>query len=103
MILRIVFLSLVALALALVFHKPLKAEPMVVAESEGLRITIYTEDCAFTDTVTNLPKRATWVEGGKTIEGCAGPFGQFGFVAFYFADKSVALVPMKMFQRVTNS
>lgn len=80
-----------------------KAEPVAAADAGGVRIVVYTEDCTFTGTVTNLPKRATWTENGKTLEGCVGAFPEIGIALFYFSDKTVVPVPMQMFQRVIGS
>lgn len=77
-------------------------EPMAVAKEGGIRIVVYTEDCSLKE-VKNLPKRATWTENGKTIEGCVGLFGQIGLAMFYFADKTVVPVPMQLFEKVTSS
>jgi hypothetical protein len=77
------------------------AEPMVKANVQGIEITVYTEDCALKNVVSNLPKRATWVEKGKTFEGCAGAT-QFGVLIFYFNDKTVAVVPVEHFAKVTG-
>lgn len=63
-------------------------------------VTIYTEPCTLKE-VQNLPQRATWVEGGKTIEGCAG-MHPAGAVMFYFADKTVVVHPMSAFVSVTG-
>ena len=79
------------------------ADPVAAFEQEGVRIVVYSESCALTETVTNLPNRATWTENGKTIEGCAQAFPQSGIAAFYFTDKSIAIVPLQMFQRVLGS
>lgn len=79
-----------------------KAEPVVSAEGGGIRVTVYTEDCAFTGVVANLPKRATWTENGKTVEGCAGAFPG-GVVLLYFSDKTVVAIPAAMFQRVQET
>ncbi len=77
------------------------SQPMVKANVQGIEITVYSEDCALKDVVANLPKRATWVEKGKTFEGCAGAT-PFGVLLFYFKeDRSVAAVPVEHFAQVT--
>jgi hypothetical protein len=38
---------------------------------------------------------------GKTLEGCAGAT-QFGVLIFYFDDKTVAVVPVEHFAKVTS-
>jgi hypothetical protein len=85
----------------LLFSWPAFAEPMVKANVQGIEITVYTEDCALKNVVSNLPKRATWVEKGKTFEGCAGAT-QFGVLIFYFNDKTVAVVPVEHFAKVVG-
>jgi hypothetical protein len=102
MILRIVVLSLIALAIAMAIYKPVHAEPMAAAEAGGVRLVIHTEDCKLKE-ITNLAKRATWTQDGKTQEGCAGLFQEVGMVIFYFTDKTAFPVPVQMFTRVTNS
>lgn len=82
------------------------AEPMAKASVNNgqVVITIYTEDCTLKNVVTNLPKRATWVEGGKTYEGCAGVQPDAGVAMFYFSgDKTVAVVPLQIFARVIGA
>lgn len=96
------FWVLLGIALLAVISRQVKAEPIVAAESEGIRVVIYSDDCQMSDVVSNLPKRATWTDHGKEIEGCAGAFPG-GIVLLYFADKTVVAVPMAMFQRVTEA
>jgi hypothetical protein len=89
-------------AFALLWAAKVFAEPMAAVEQEGIRVVVYTEDCQLPE-VKNLPKRATWTEKGKTIEGCAGLMPQMGMVLFYFADKTVFPMPAQMFQPVSNT
>lgn len=77
-----------------------QADPMARTESGGVVVTIYTEPCKL-DAVTNLPQRATWVENGKTTEGCAG-IHPAGAVMFYFSDKTVVIHPTRAFVPVTG-
>lgn len=79
------------------------AEPMAKLEQDGVAITVYTEDCQLKDAVGNLPKRATWVEGGKTYEGCVGYQPQLRVFMFYFEDKTVAAAPVAIFTKVTGA
>lgn len=95
-------IAIFALGMALKSSRAV-AEPMVAADEGPVRVVIYTEDCALTSVVKNLPKRATWTENGKTFEGCAAVIQQAGLVIFYFDDKTVALMPAQMFQRVSNT
>lgn len=100
---RIALLLAVALCVVLaVYPRKARSEPMAAVEQGGVRIVVHTEKCVFKE-VSNLTNRATWEEGGKVIEGCAGVFSQIGLVLFYFADKSVVAVPMQLFSRVSNS
>jgi hypothetical protein len=79
------------------------ADPVLAAEQNGVRIVIHSENCKYKGVVSNLPKRATWTEKGKTFEGCAGVVPQLGMTMFYFsADKTIAVVPMEMFAPVTG-
>lgn len=86
-----------ALIAALLFVSSLAhADPMAYATKDGITITLHTEACAL-DSVVNLSNRATWDEGGKRVEGCVGIFGPV--FAFYFADKTVAIASVELFQR----
>lgn len=98
------FLIVVMLILALWAGKVF-AEPMAVATvgNGEIVITVYTEDCQLTDIVSNLPKRATWLQKGKTFEGCVGVQPEAGVAFFYFKeDRTVAVVPLQVFSRVTG-
>lgn len=97
-----VILSTVILAL---WAGKVYAEPMAVANVNGGQVVImvYTDDCNLKDTVINLPKRATWTEGGKTFEGCVGVQPEAGVAMFYFDDKTVAIVPLQIFARATGA
>jgi hypothetical protein len=74
------------------------AAPVAQANGPGGEvITITDEPCKLTD-IVDMPHRATWTEKGKTFEGCAAPHPA-GVVVLYFKDdKSIALVPIRMFQ-----
>lgn len=87
--------------LLLAFLGSAHAEPMFRAEGDNTVITLHSEACAL-EAVANLPRRATWLEGGKTIEGCWQNH-PFGLVILYFADKTVVLVPTQAFTQVTGS
>ena len=81
------------------------AEPIAQATvNEGaVVVTVFSEDCNLKATVANLPKRATWVEKGKTFEGCVGVEPAAGVAIFYVAtDKSVTAIPLVAFARVTG-
>lgn len=75
---------------------PALAEPVAYATRDGVTVTLHSEACAVKG-IKNLPNRATWDEGGKRTEGCAGMFGPV--VGLYFADQSMAVVSVELFQR----
>lgn len=65
---------LLGVVLAMAFWSSgVRADPIATASAENNAvITLYNEPCDIKDQVTNLPMRATWVEGGKTFKGCFG-------------------------------
>ena len=82
------------------------AEPIAQATVANgqIVITVYSEDCQLKDVVSNLPKRATWVQQGRTFEGCVGVQPSLGVAMFYFReDHSVAAVPVSEFVRVIGA
>lgn len=100
----IVWGVLIGLVLAGTFYASrLYAEPRFTAQGEGVVITLYDEPCDLEDQITNLPYKATWVENGKTFKGCFVPRPDAGFVIAYFDDKTVALIPFKVLQKVGNA
>lgn len=79
-----------------------QAEPIYVASQGGIKITLYNDKCELSE-VSNLPLKATWEEGGKLYQGCFALNPQMGVVAAYFReDRSVAVIPSNVFQRVTG-
>lgn len=93
------------LALALLLLVPLAAEPKAVytASEQNVALTLFTEDCAFKETVA-MPLKATWTENGVTVEGCWIPRPDLKIVLFYFpADKSVFAVGMDRFKRMVDA
>lgn len=78
------------------------AEPILRGESNGVVITIYDEKCTHPE-VTNLPYRATWAQDGKVFDGCVGAFTGFGVAAFWFDDKTVSVVPLQLFKKLTSA
>jgi len=78
------------------------AEPIAAANAGGVTITVYKEKCTHVDSITNLPNRATWKEDGKVYDGCVGVIPQLGVAMFWFSDKTIAVVPLDMFQAVTG-
>lgn len=76
------------------------ADPRYQASVQGVVITLHSEKCAIAE-VSNLPYRATWMENGKTYEGCFGVVWPLEMVMFYFlGDRTVAVVPTAMFRAV---
>jgi hypothetical protein len=90
----------IALLVALLFSWPsiANADPLYVAEVNGIKITLYSEPCELKE-VTNLKLKATWVEKGKVSQGCWAAT-QFGVVVAYFDDKTVATIPVQAFEKV---
>ena len=78
------------------------ADALYQADDQGIRITLYDEPCKL-DAVKNLKFRAVWTEKGRDIEGCVGLRPDAGVVVAYFADKTVALIPMEIFRSVTGT
>ena len=80
-----------------------KAEPMFRADAGDAVITVHSGPCTVA-AVGNLPRKATWREKGKTYNGCAGQHPMFPILIFYFeGDKSVVVVPIELFQKVTGA
>ena len=96
---------LLALAAAVFLFLPagVKAEPQYRATVQGIVITLHSEECALKGQVSNLPRRATWLENGKTYEGCFGYIEPLQVLMFYFVDdKTVAGIPAGAFTKVTG-
>ncbi len=93
------WLAWAAILLFLVFGvmRCAQAAPILQASGEGLTIVLYDEDCAMKDKVINLPKRATWTENGKTIDGCWG-MSPLRVVILYFADLTAVALPPNIFR-----
>ena len=74
--------------------------------NSGVVVTIYDEPCKFTNVVSNMPYRATWVENGAKSEGCvmAHPIamGRAQVFAFWFDDKTVFVELMQVFTPVKS-
>ena len=97
---RIIAATLLGICLVVVIGKAY-AEPILKAEANGVVITIYNEPCTHSE-VANLPYRATWSQDGKVFDGCVGAFKSFGVAAFYFDDKTVAVVPLELFHKLVS-
>ena len=99
------FVSWLALLLALVIGGAVvvaHAEPVAEARSETTRIVLHSDKCALKE-VANLPRRATWEEGGKVYEGCWGGRPDSGMVLAYFSDRTVVAIPLQVFQALRSS
>lgn len=99
---RRVGIVLVLAIIAFLILLPLKAhaEPLFQTSDDSVTITLHSEPCAI-KAVTNLPRRATWQEKGKVIEGCWQIFGNV--VGFYFLDdKTVGVAPAGVFKKVSG-
>ncbi len=95
-------LPLYAVILIFLFCWPsiVLSEPLFQTQSETVKLTLHSEACTIKE-VTNLPRRATWEEDGKVIEGCWQVFGNV--IGFYFLDdKTVGVAPIGAFKRVTG-
>src|SRR5882672_980531 len=77
------------------------AEPLYEASVQGIRIVAYKEKCAL-EAVTNLPLRAVWFQNGQEIEGCIGARDELGVAVAYFADKTIVVLPLEFFKKVTG-
>lgn len=75
-------------------------EPTHKASGAGVEVVVYSESCTLKE-VTNLPKRATWTENGKTVEGCGGVTQ--GLAVFYWLDRTVTVTPASVFVRVIGA
>ena len=81
---------------------PAGADPMFRATQGGVTVTLYDDPCELV-AVTNLPLKATWVENGKTYEGCYGARPDAGVVVFYFEDRTVGLIPFQALSKVVGA
>lgn len=80
-----------------------QAEPMARAKADNATVYLHSDKCGLAE-VSNLPGRATWVEGQKTFEGCFAIRPDTGVVLVYFvADKTVVAIPIELFARVTSA
>lgn len=99
---KLIFAIVLGIALAMVV-KLARAEPIAQAKAGNVVITVYNEKCTHQDAITNLPMRATWEENGKVYDGCVGAIPQLGVAMFWFTDKTMAVVPIEMFAKLTNA
>jgi hypothetical protein len=90
-----------ALFVALMLATSVCAAPLYRATSGNVQVVLHSDKCALPE-VTNLPKRAVWIEDGKQIEGCWG-VSPFTYVVFYFADKTATAIPQSEFAKVEGA
>ena len=99
---RIIVAMLILVAGLALYAGNVFAEAAFQGTGQGVTITVFNEPCKL-DAVTNLPFRATWEENGKVTEGCVAPRPDAGVVVGYFADKTIALMPIQMFKRLIGA
>jgi hypothetical protein len=94
-------LPLWALLLIVAFCWPsiVFASPRYSVEAQGAVITLTDDPCEL-DAVKNLPYKATWVEDGKTFQGCFAPRPEVQLVVAYFDDRTVALIPFQALKKL---
>ena len=92
----------VLLIVATCWPMAIGAAPMAQTVTEdGAKIVLTDEDCKL-EAVKNLKHRATWTEKGKVYEGCYGVHPA-GVMLGYFADKTVVLIPLQVFTKVSGA
>ena len=94
--------ALVAFFLSIALYATsVQADVIAVANIEGVKISLLNDKCDLKE-VSNLPYKATWVEDGRTYKGCWAANQGF-VVGFFVDDKSVAVMPMRIFQKMTGA
>ena len=96
-------LLLLLLSLGLILPNSGIAKPIAIFSASNVTITLHDDACSLKSEITNLPKRAVWLQDGKAVEGCFGFSAQFGLVNFYFADKTSTAIPAQFFEAVTGA
>lgn len=93
----------IAAALIIAFYpRQARADPIAQTTAGAVTVLLHNEPCALKE-ITNLPNRATWLEGGAVVEGCFGVRQDTGVVIAYFTDKTVVAIPLQAFARVHSS
>ena len=92
---------LFAFAVVLFIVAPLAiSAPRLIAQGEEVTIVLYDDPCGLSESVTNLPLRATWREkDDKVVEGCWNVNSE-GIVMMYFEDRTVVAVSKKYFSPI---
>lgn len=92
---------IIGAVIAFVFHAgEVQAEPLYKAPGEGVEVILHSEECRLD--MKNLKRRATWTEGGLVTEGCYGIHPDYPIVLLYFADRSVVILLVQQFQKVSG-
>lgn len=96
----------IALLLSLALVERASARVLLVTATGTHRIALTDEPCAL-KAVSNLPYRATWRDGATNYEGCyhlfavvvqrAGQPEVQRWIASYFDDRTVAVIPLEVF------
>lgn len=76
------------------------AEAIASAESNGVKITLFKDDCTLKE-ISNLRFHAEWAEHGKVTQGCWS-LHPVGLVLMYFADKTMMILPAQEFEVVST-
>ena len=90
------------LAVGLLAALPALAAPVAVATVSDVKVTLFDEPCAI-GYVTNLPLRATWVQGDKVFAGCYAVFPESSAAGLWFDDGSVSVIPLGLFRMVKGA
>lgn len=76
--------------------------PIAMVKVGDVTVVLHKEPCNLPE-VTNLKSRATWTENGVMTEGCYGVMPHVDVVAFYFTDKTVAVIPVQLFEKTAGA
>ena len=90
------FIALLGIVLFVATAELAYGRPLALTQKDGITITI-TDEAAKCEAVPQFEYRIIWQEPGKTYEGCFGINNTF-IIAYFPQDKSVALIPMSVFQ-----
>lgn len=93
-------LNQLVFAVAALLSTAAHSGPLVEFREGNVLITLYDEPCVLTE-VVNLPNRAEWIEKGIKTEGCWSINLPTQTVVVYFADKTVAVIPARVFTKAT--
>ena len=81
-------------------RSPAHAADIAIAQTDKFTVTLMDEPCRLTNLISNLPLRANWKSADGSFEGCWGGWGNV--LALYFDDRTVALLPVTAFRKVTG-